>query len=183
MTNAIIEYLDGWRHSRNTTIKISQSWIFPAIMDQEKLGWRNFLEGLPTKSWQEAQKIYFLRIGSLRSPKRWVISLIQKLWEVAWDMWEHRNGILHDKEQSIILQNLHTDIREEFARGSDGLAQEVKTLFIKGCEAVLAKPVEVKMQWLARVQLARTRTKAEQALGKSYGRERKVMANWLKGTR
>jgi hypothetical protein len=183
MTKAIIEYLDGWRNSRNTMINISQSWIFPAIMDQEMLGWRNLLEGLPTKSRQEAQKIYFSRTGSLRSPKRWVISLIQKLWEVAWDMWEHRNGILHDKEQSIILQNLHNDIREEFARGSDGLTREVRTLFNKGCEAVLAKPAEVKLQWLTRVQLARTRIDAEKALGKSYGRERKAMANWLQGTR
>jgi hypothetical protein len=102
---------------------------------------------------------------------------------VAWDMWEHRNGILHNKEQSIILQNLHHNIREEFGRGCDNLTREVKALFAKGCEAVLAKPVEVKMQWLARVQLARTRLDVETALGKSYGRERKVMANWLQGTR
>jgi hypothetical protein len=58
------------------------------------------------KSWQATQQIYFARIGSSRSPKRWTIALIQKLWEVAWNMWEHRNGILHDKEQSIILQSL-----------------------------------------------------------------------------
>jgi hypothetical protein len=183
MTKAIIEYLDGWRNSRNTLTNISQSWIFPAIKDQEKLGWRNFLEGLPTMSWQEAQKTYFLRIGSRRSPKRWVILLIQKLWDVAWDMWEHRNGILHDKEQSIILQNLHNDIREEFARGNAGLTPEARTLFNKGCEAVLAQPAEVKLQWLARVKLARTRIDAKKALGSSYGKERKVMANWLQGTR
>jgi hypothetical protein len=183
MTKAIIEYLDGWRNSRNTLINISQSWILPAIKDQEKLGWRNFLEGLPTRYWQEAQKIYFLRIGSRRSPKRWVILLIQKLWDVAWDMWEHRNGILHDKEQSIILQNLQNDIREEFARGSDGLTHESQSLFTKGCEAVLAQPAEVKLQWLARVKLARTRIDAKKALGGSYGKERKAMANWLHGTR
>ena len=23
-----------------------------------------------------------------------------KLWSIAWDMWEHRNGILHDKRES-----------------------------------------------------------------------------------
>jgi hypothetical protein len=69
MTKAIIDYMDGWRNSRNTMINISQSWMFPAIRDQEMLGWRNLLEGIPAKSWQEAQKIYFMRIGSRRLPK------------------------------------------------------------------------------------------------------------------
>jgi hypothetical protein len=98
-------------------------------------------------------------------------------------MWEHRNGILHNKEQSIILQSLHNDIREEFGRGSANLSREVQALFTEGCDAVLAKPVEVKMQWLARVQLARTRLNAGKALGITFGRERKAMATWLHGTR
>jgi hypothetical protein len=37
--------------------------------------------------------------------------LIKKLWGVAWDLWEHRNGILHKKESQvlnlILIQELH----------------------------------------------------------------------------
>jgi hypothetical protein len=71
------------------TARISQAWIQQEFLDQSTLGWRNFLEGFLHKSWQETQGIYFARIGSARSPKCWTIALIQKLWEVAWDMWEH----------------------------------------------------------------------------------------------
>jgi hypothetical protein len=111
---AIIKYLDSWRNDRPPNFRTFQAWIEPAITHQSKLGWRNLLEGIPSKQWQETQRVYFSRIGSARSPKRWTIAMIQKLWEVAWNMWEHCNGILHDKEQSIILQHLNTNIREEF---------------------------------------------------------------------
>jgi hypothetical protein len=102
------------------------------------------------------------------------------MWEVAWNMWEHRNGILHDKEQSIILQSLNDSIREEFRKGGQGLPKEAQALFSQGCEVVLAKPVEVRQQWVARLQLARSRAASEQALGQTFGNERQTMARWLK---
>jgi hypothetical protein len=137
------------------------------------------LEGFPAISWQTTQQIYFSRIGSSRSSKRWIIALIQKLWEVAWNMWEHRNGILHDKEQSIILQCLNNTIREEFQKGGEGLPAEARALLKQGCGAVLAKSAEVKQQWIARLQLARSRVSTEQSLGQTFGEERQLMRRWL----
>jgi hypothetical protein len=102
MSKAIIAYLEGWRNAQQESVRISQEWIGQAFSDQSTLGWRNFLEGFLHTSWQATQKIYFARIGSARSPKRWTTALIQKLWDVAWDMWEHRNDILHNQEQSIL---------------------------------------------------------------------------------
>jgi hypothetical protein len=179
---AIIEYLDSWRYDRPPNLRTVQGWIEPAIAHQSELGWRNLLEGIPSQQWQEIQRVYFSRIGSARSPKRWTIALIQKMWDIAWNMWEHRNGILHDKEQSIILQHLNTNIREEFKKGMSGLPKEAKALFSQGCAAVLAKPAEVKQQWLARIQLARRRALKMQTLGQTFGDERRVMARWLQGS-
>jgi hypothetical protein len=135
---AIIEYLDSWQYDRPPNLRTLQAWIEPAITHQSELGWRNLLEGIPSQQWQETQRVYFSRIGSARSPKRWTIAMIKKMWDVAWNMWEHRNGILHDKEQSIILQHLNTNIREEFKKGMSGLPKEAKALFRQGCAAVLA---------------------------------------------
>jgi hypothetical protein len=120
MVKAILGHLDGWRNDSTPTTYILQAWMRPAFIDQDVLGWRNMLEGFLVLTWQDTQRIYFSHIGSARSPKRWTIALIQKLWEVAWNMWEHRNGILHDKEQSIILQSLHDMIRTEFEKGGEG---------------------------------------------------------------
>jgi hypothetical protein len=181
MSNAIIEYLDGWRNDAPASVNISQEWIHQAFLGQSMLGWRNLLEGFVHVSWRQTQQIYFSRIGSARSPKRWIVALIQKLWEIAWDMWEHRNGILHDKDQSIILTALNDDIRDEFRRGYKGLPKETQSLFRQGCASILAKPAEVKQQWLARIQLARQRADMGNALGSTFRQERQTMAKWVKG--
>jgi hypothetical protein len=36
-----------------------------------------------------------------------VAALIKKLWTASWDMWEHRNGILHNTPNTV------TELRED----------------------------------------------------------------------
>jgi hypothetical protein len=96
-------------------------------------------------------------------------------------MWEHRNGILHDKDQSIILQHLHAQIKDEFSNSELALSKEVRALFRPGLSAILSKPFEVKKQWLARIQLAREKQTADAFLGASFQSERRGMASWLQG--
>jgi len=38
---------------------------------------------------------------SRKTGKRWLTALIQKMWKVAWDLWEHRNGVRHEQENFI----------------------------------------------------------------------------------
>jgi hypothetical protein len=45
-------------------------------------------------------------IGSRKTGKWWLVEIIKKLWLIAWDMWEHRNGILHNTE------NVHSQTQE-----------------------------------------------------------------------
>jgi hypothetical protein len=59
-------------------------------------------------------------------------ALIQKLWDVAWDMWDHRNRVLHDQEHSVARDLQIQQITDEFATGSVGLAREAKLLFSGG---------------------------------------------------
>jgi hypothetical protein len=96
-------------------------------------------------------------------------------------MWEHRNGILHDKDQSIILTALNDDIRDEFRRGYEELPKETQLLFSQGCASILAKSAEIKQKWLARIQLARQRAAMGNALGSTFRQERQTMAKWLQG--
>jgi hypothetical protein len=39
--------------------------------------------------------------------KRWTVALIKKLWDIAWDLWEHRNGVLHEKDNAVSSAELH----------------------------------------------------------------------------
>jgi hypothetical protein len=45
-----------------------------------------------------------LQYKSKRTGRRWVISLIKKLWDTAWDLWQHRNEILHQSENHLIAE-------------------------------------------------------------------------------
>jgi hypothetical protein len=58
------------------------------------------------------QQAYLQQIGSRRTGKHWVIELIKKLWHIAWDLWEHRNGILH-KQNNISLEAKMTATKEK----------------------------------------------------------------------
>jgi hypothetical protein len=86
------------------------------------------LSGRPAPvGWSEVQHRYY-ELDSRRTGLRWLTALIQKLWDVAWDMWDHRNRVLHDQEHSVARDLQIQQITDEFATGSVGLAREAKPL-------------------------------------------------------
>ena len=53
-----------------------------------------FAEGSVIQWWVEVLVQYSLRMAcSKRLEWRWMVAVIQKLWDVAWDLWEQLNGI------------------------------------------------------------------------------------------
>jgi len=70
---------------------------------QDKLGWNQALEGVLTSQWRNQQVQFWQRIKSQQSAKQWMAELIKKLWNVAWDMWLHRNSALHKTEMGRLL--------------------------------------------------------------------------------
>ena len=62
----------------------------------ERLGWTNFLHGRWSPEWEVPQQQYYQAIRSRRTSKGWASAVIKKLFLTAWDMWDHRNQILHD---------------------------------------------------------------------------------------
>lgn len=48
---------------------------------------------------------------------------IRKLWEVAWDLWEHRNGIVHEQavNSGHLRQTLAPTLTGIYTLGSGGL--------------------------------------------------------------
>ena len=58
--------------------------------------------------WREIQHNYFVYLGSRRTGARWVSALVTKLWQVAWDQWDDRNGALHKTPLAIELRGALT---------------------------------------------------------------------------
>jgi hypothetical protein len=105
ITNAICEGLAGW-HQALPIIPTDQA----TTKQQNSIGWGVFLEGGVGTEWQNAQSRYFCESGSPQRGLRWTVALILKLWQVAWNMWEHRNSILHEQKLQLELETINIQV-------------------------------------------------------------------------
>jgi hypothetical protein len=146
---------------------------------QDKVGWQAMLEGLPVHGWAEVQHRYLVWRKKRRTGKRWLSSIIQKLWDVAWDLWDHRNRILHDTDTNLAAQQQRREIEEEYSRGSSTVTQEAKRLFQPGLVRLLALPPSAMNAWLIRIRSARLRCAELATTQQPFTVERRGMAQWL----
>ena len=93
ITATVCDSLLAWKQDQ--PIPQAHTRTEHAAAEQQQIGWRNMVQGCLSKHWQEIQAQYFLTLRSRQSPKRWTSSLVQKLWDVAWDQWDHRNDAVH----------------------------------------------------------------------------------------
>jgi Reverse transcriptase (RNA-dependent DNA polymerase) len=152
--------LNEWRDDLPKSDLFSRRIAIQQLFEQQdKVGWRVFLEGCVVLDWAAVQQDYYTRIVSRKTGKRWVTELIQKLWQVAWDQWEHRNGILHKKEERKVheLLSRETDraLRTEYTRGMDGLPSNNAHFFSKTLLELLKADLQSKRLWVANVRTAR----------------------------
>jgi hypothetical protein len=176
LINLILDGLESWRMGSSLK-REHPPWLHALAEHQSQCGWKNFFEGFLVKEWRVESQAHLSRLKSKRSSKRWTSALIRKLWQVAWDLWEHRNGYLHAKEISILTRQLDETIAHQFELGTKGLDNNTKALFSKGLKDVQQKPVEIKQQWVRRVVAAREMMEVGATGG--FQAERLMMARWL----
>ena len=131
LAQSICQRLQNWRsNSEFLVLPLSLSpEMSDAIHDQDFLGWDKFLLGFWSKQWEGAQERYLQSIQSKTTIKRWITAIIRKLWDIVWDMWEHRNEKLHHSEQGEIVAQLNNDISHEYQHGCTNLSKSGKALF------------------------------------------------------
>lgn len=173
----IIQELKRWRTEETIMLTDMPPWISAVAAKQAALGWNNFFEGFLVKDWSMVVKQQLGRMRSRRSSRRWTSALIRKLWQIAWDLWEHRNGYLHARDNSVLTRQLEAEIRKQFNLGFNLLDRNSKALFQPGEKGILQKPIEIKRQWVRRVQLARIKAEGEKR--GAYQKERRLLARWL----
>jgi hypothetical protein len=106
--------------------------------------------------------------------------LIQKLWDISWDLWEHRIGIVHTRENKATLHNMMAvdqEIRTQFIRGPNSLHQCDHHLFDGPLQDILNALIFYRQRWLHRIEIARDR--ASQRLLTTYSTERQALRTWL----
>jgi hypothetical protein len=115
------------------------------------------IEGWISFEWAATQEEYYKFLGSRRTGRRWVIALIKKLWQIAW---EHRNNVLHEQENDVLQkesEQLNRRIRTLFFRSLSILRRTPDGYLLKTpLSALVDKPLVYRQEWERKVKLALT---------------------------
>lgn len=161
LQKAILSRLQTVRNPTEAMPVPSYSWpgLNALILKQDAVGWRNFMEGGILQAWAAKQQSYYDWLARRNTGKRWITTLIKKLWEISWNMWEQRNGELKNPESPASLREharLDTAIAQEYMHPTT-LAKRDRRWFRRPKEVLFTEALEYKQQWLESVGIARAR--------------------------
>jgi hypothetical protein len=158
--------------------------VVKAMTDQDRIGWPNFMIGRISNLWTDAQDQWLVQIATRwkRSSLRWTRTVVQSTWEIAWDMWMHRNSVLHHPQHPWKLAALKT-VDESIADiwsiyvPTDFLVRDQR-LFQGSSEFIIKNySLERKRQWMLSTRHARMRKTLYRT--SAYGSERSTLYHWL----
>jgi len=115
------------------------------------------LDGWLTQSWRDHQEKMWKIGKSRKASLRWTAALIQKLWEVSWDVWDHQNKELHagtEQQQQIIHSLVNEQIKKLYAGGAQQLPRDVLKFLRTPKEVVMQYPLASKQLWVESVTTA-----------------------------
>jgi hypothetical protein len=175
--------LKEWQQGAARTPVLSRKWnLQAAFAAQDNIGWDLFMEGCVSTEWARVQQHYLTWMGSRKTGKRWVTTLITKLWEVSWSMWDNRNDVLYNSitpRKQMEIDEVNEEIRQQYAMGCAELKTTDQRSFAKDKEDMFLLELAHKKKWLVLVKLARTRPKR---LDRTQQVERIGMRRWLHQT-
>jgi hypothetical protein len=180
--------MSAWAYgTRSYPQRSTHPRIQEALQDQDEIGWTNFLEGCVASEWTSVQDQYYKSISSRKSGRQWTIALIKKLFDVAWDLWEHCNGFAHGLEhveEHYEMHEVDDEIRYQFGMGPAGLPPQYHYLFSGLCQDLLAKSISNRIRWANLVNSARLLGQSVRAKESSkMAASRRCMMNWLTASR
>jgi hypothetical protein len=172
-----------WRKRQQDTLNLTDEYgERAAAIAQDRIGWTNLMLGRAAGEWAAAQQDYLDYLGRRKTGKRWLIAITAKLLKISWDMWDHRNGILHHKDhlwKQAESKALNSSIEDKYDQGPLHLDEGAQWLW-RTTQAVKDLLIEAKQQWLRSVELAR-RT-YDRATAAEYRSMRNQNAQlWLRG--
>ena len=138
----------------------SDNMIKMAAIEQDEIGWDNFFKGHISKKWAIAQlKHYENMYKNPPSIAHWAKNIIIQIYNVTFEIWMHRNKVVHDNFEGNLSQQesikLQEQITEEFRKGTNGLLIQHKYLLERPVEEIYKKNVNDKKYWLKMIQASR----------------------------
>ena len=182
LISAILSRISTWRKDIAVEPVTGPKALRKAIAEQDKLGWENFMYGRVSTHITEYQHQHFRNTGRQNTGKAWVSKLINQLWLVVWQMWDHRNkintGTTTAQERSE-LRSLQCAVKQEFHLGRTGLGPGDFHL-VDDKHAVLDYPLPQLRSWHARILNARAaHTRTTLRLRNALRKSQTLMRSWL----
>jgi len=138
-------------------------------ISQDKIGWRNFMEGCISTHFYFIQHYHLALSGSYLNESDWTKSLISKLLHITHSQWIYRNFTLHDKLCGYLHNKSHEDIRitiEELAETSpEDIPEESKFLLEINFGNLTKSHIENQQYWIIALQAAITVGRRSAAAG------------------
>ena len=102
------------------------------------------------------------------------------MWDIAWDLWDHRNRVVHDKDTGIQNTLANQQVWEEYILGPQGLTADTLPLFQLSRAAVLNMPLDARQAWVRQIQGSRTRYQQQEAQpGRALNPQQQLFHRWL----
>jgi len=150
---AIMTHLEQWTQNDNNPSNSMADFY----TEQEQIGWDRMMDGWLMQRWRDHQDKIWKHAKSRKSSLRWTSALIQKLWDVSRDMWDHRNKVLFagmEIQQQITHSLVDDRIKKLYAGRAQQLPRDALKFLRQPLEMVLRYPLASKQIWLDAVQTA-----------------------------
>jgi hypothetical protein len=159
MTRIICRQLQNWQMKREDPhLTPSEGTLILACQQQQKIGWFNFIQGFLSLQWRVCQAEHLIRTKSKKSAILWMSRFQKRLFQIVWDLWDHRNKLLHgagDRMHPTSLRNIDEDIQSEWNRNLDTLPSRYANLFTGTIDKILNFQPNEKKRWLTSIWAAR----------------------------
>ena len=129
------------------------------IIEQRRIGWHQFLQGLMSKKWIHYHDRLFLEDQSKKQGLTWAAKVYRANWTLIFNLWTARNSKLHDTKRIEDMEGskeLELAIENEWKIGIGALpAAEFSYLLNGPLKQTLKRSLQHKRSWLAIIRQGR----------------------------
>jgi hypothetical protein len=153
------------------------------LQRQLALGWESAFEGRFALGWTVIQEQHYRATNAkpFHNGLRWLANLIRKLFDVSWDLWQHRNSVLHDKADGLRIRELRQQVKDELRTGP-GRSQRLKLLFKTRQETIMKRTDTQLEAWLYQVKTERDLLAQQTPAEREHLRQREFMRRFFQPT-
>jgi hypothetical protein len=149
-------------------------------VEQQQIGWMNFLSGFISNAMVEMQHQFYRTNGSHKSGHCWAGKIILQCWNVVYNMWLGRNEVLHRKKAINDISGealLDLEIEKEYDLGYEGIPESYHKWWTQYQKAsLLSSSVEQKKGWLL---VIKTIKESLQIAEYSIFSSSRTLRNWI----